>query len=156
SLGGGNLDGVINFSPVAIAHFLQQTGSLYMPRYNETVTPDNLEDRIHYYQLNPAGLAKSLALYPQDGDTFHARHRFAQLLAQLLEDRLRHLPGKQLVTVAKQALRDVQAHDIQIYVTDQMIETFLLQRHLGGAIDTTAGQDSFFVVHTNWSAGKVN
>jgi hypothetical protein len=156
SMGGGSLDGVINFSPVAIAHFLQQTGPLYVPRYNETVTAANLEDRIHYYQLNPVGLAKSLALYPQDGDTFHARHRFAQVLASLLQNRLRHLPGKQLGAVARQALQDVGAHDIQIYVSNQKLEAFLLQQHLGGAIDTTPGLDSLFVVHTNWSAGKVN
>src|SRR5262249_53878771 len=122
----------------------------------ETVTAANLEDLIHYYQLDPAGLAKSLALYPQDGDTFHVRHRFAQLLALLLQDRLRHLPSKQLAAVAQQALRDVEAHDIQVYVDDQQLEAFLVRRHLGGVIDTTPGLDGVMVVHTNWSAGKVN
>src|SRR5262249_32550857 len=77
-------------------------------------------------------------------------------LALLLQDRLRHLPSKQLGAVAQQALRDVEAHDIQIYVADQRLEALLMQRYLGGVIDTTPGLDGVIVVHTNWSAGKIN
>ncbi|MGZ3638223.1 MAG: DUF4012 domain-containing protein [Ktedonobacterales bacterium] len=151
--GGGNVDGLINVTPVAIAHVLKVTGPLVVPVYNETVTADNLEDRIHYYQLTPEGIARNHALFPNDTDAF-ARKRFAQAIARLLEDRLRHLSAKELVPVAKQMLSDMRSKEIQVYVTNSKLEDLLVKERAAGAIDTTPGVDSFLIVHTNWSAAK--
>jgi hypothetical protein len=156
SQGSQHLDGLINITPLAIAHVLKVTGPMYVPGYDVTVTSDNLEDLIHYYQLDPAGQAKNLQLYPQDGTTANARKRFAQLIAKMLEDRVRHLPLSELSSVAKQAFLDMQSRDIGLYVTNPTLEDLLNRHHASGAIDTTPGIDGFFVVHTNWSAGKIN
>jgi hypothetical protein len=127
-----------------------------VPLYDETVTSDNLVARIHYYQLNPAGEAKNLQLFPQDGTIANARHEFVQSVAKALQARLRSLGLKQLVPVVKQAFKDLQSHDIQFYVTDQALETLLLQHSVGGALSIPSGTDGFAVIHTNWSAGKIN
>jgi hypothetical protein len=156
SQGSQQLDGLINITPAAIAHVLDVTGPLYVPGYNVTVTGANLEDRIHYYQLDPAGLAENLRLYPKDGSTANARKRFAQLIAHLLEQRVFQLPLKGLEAVAKQAFIDMQAHNISVYVTNPAIEKLLVDHQAAGAINTIPGLDSLMVVHTNWSAGKIN
>ncbi len=156
NLGGGKTDGLIQFDSTAIAHVLLATGPITVPVYNVSVTAANLADLIHYYQLNPAGEAENLKLFPKDGTIANARHEFAQTLATALEARLRGLSLKALVPVAKQAFKDMQAHDIQFYVTDQKLEDLLLHHSAGGALSTQSGTDGFTVVHTNWSAGKIN
>ncbi|MGZ3585489.1 MAG: hypothetical protein ACXVCT_22325, partial [Ktedonobacterales bacterium] len=83
-----------------------------------------------------------------------ARKRFAQAIARLLEDRLRHLSAKELVPVAKQMLSDMRSKEIQVYVTNTKLENLLVKERAAGAIDTTPGIDSFLIVHTNWSAAK--
>lgn len=153
SEGGGDVDGVININSLAIAHVLRITGPLTVPLYGDVVTADNLEQKIHYYQLDPAGEARNHALFPNDTQAF-ARKRFVQLVARLLEDHVRHMPLNQLKQVAKQALADIQARDIQVYVTNPTIEQVLAQHRATGTIVTPPGVDSFFVVHTNWSAAK--
>lgn len=155
NLGGGNVDGVINFSPVAIEHFLAITGPLMVDPYGDTVTADNLEQRIHYYQYDPNGLAKSRAIFG-DQDDFAARHRFAQRVASQLIDRAKHLPMNQLLDATKQAAKDIEARDIEIYLTNQTLEDELLQHGLGGAMQTEPGVDSYFLVHTNYASGKIN
>ena len=151
--GGGNVDGLININPLAIAHVLKITGPLQVPMYGDWVTAANLEQKIHFYQLDPAGEARNHALFPNDTQAF-ARKRFVQLVARLLEDHVRHMPVSKLKEVAKQALADMQARDIQVYVTNPRIEGILTRERATGTIVTPAGTDSFFVVHTNWSAAK--
>jgi hypothetical protein len=161
---GSGVDGLIQFTPTAIDHVLQVAGPLVVPLYNETVTAGNLEDKIHFYQLTQAGAQRNQQICLQQGgskDTCgpssdNVRHLFARTLAKALEARLRGLSLKQLVPVAKQAFKDMQAHDIQMYVTNDTLESLLLQHSAGGAISTQPGVDGFMVVHTNWSAGKIN
>jgi hypothetical protein len=153
SEGGGNVDGLINIGPLAIAHVLRVTGPLKVPLYNDVVTADNLEAKIHYYQLDPAGMAKNHQLFPNDTPAF-ARKRFVQAIASLLETTVRHLPMAKLEDVAKQALADMRSRDLLIYVTNPRIEQELAQYQATGTILTPQGDDSFYVVHTNWSAAK--
>jgi Protein of unknown function (DUF4012) len=151
--GGGNVDGLINFTPLAIAHVLKVTGPIKVPIYGDTVTADNLEQKIHYYQLDPAGEARNHQLFPHDTQAF-ARKRFAQLLAQQLESTVRHLPLTQLNVVAEQGLQDIRARDIQVYVNNPQIQGLIARYRATGTILTPRGVDSFFVVQTNWSAAK--
>lgn len=156
SQGSQNLDGLINITPEAIANVLTVTGPLYVPGYNVNVTGANLESEIHYYQLDPAGLAKNLQVFPQDGTEANARKRFAQTVAHLLEQRVETLPLSELQAVAKQAFTDLQSHAISVYVTNPTLENLLVSHQAAGAISTTPGVDGLAVVHTNWSAGKIN
>jgi hypothetical protein len=164
SLGGGNTDGVIQFTPTAIGGILRVTGALSVPLFNETVTADNLVDKIHFYQLTSAGEAIDQKLCLQQGGSKsdcqptgdNARHLFVRTMATALETRLRGLSLKQLVPVAKQAFKDMQAHNIQFYVANKPLENLLLQHSAGGAISFPAGVDGFMVDSVNWSAGKVD
>jgi hypothetical protein len=151
--GGGEVDGVIHVSPVVISHALAVTGPISVPEYNETITADNLEAKIHYYQQDPAGIAKQQQLNPND-HTHSLRKRFTQLLGQLLEEKVKKLPLSQLVLLAKQVWKDVLTKDLQVYVTNQQVEDLLVKRHAAGQIDTTPKVDGYAFVQANVSAAK--
>ena len=151
--GGPPIDGLIEISPIAIEHVLKVTGPLVVPQYGETITADNLEARLHYYQQDPAGIAKEQALSPNDTTT-SVRKRFTSLVGRLLEDRVRHLPFSQMKPLARQLLLDLQAKDIQIYVSNTQVENLLTQHHAAGAVDTSAGVDSFYLLQANVSVAK--
>src|SRR6266568_407553 len=54
-----SVDGVILFTPFLIENILNAIGPLHIPRYNETITAQNLEERLHYYQLDNRGIRKT-------------------------------------------------------------------------------------------------
>jgi hypothetical protein len=151
--GGGEVDGLIHVSPVVIAHVLTVTGPISVPDYNETITADNLEAKIHFYQQDPAGIAKQQQLNPND-HTHSLRKRFTQLLAQLLQDKVKRLPLSQLMLVVKQVWKDISAKDLQLYVTNQQVEDLLVKRRAAGLMDTTAKVDGYAFVQANVSAAK--
>jgi hypothetical protein len=47
------VQGVIAITPLLIQHALTITGPIAVPEYHETVTAQNLLDRIQYYQVGP-------------------------------------------------------------------------------------------------------
>ena len=98
--GGGDVDGLIQITPVAIEHVLNVTGPIYVPDYNETITAQNLEDKIHFYQQDPRGIAIEQQLNPND-KTHSLRKRFTQLVVQLLQDKVKKLPFSQMSPLAE-------------------------------------------------------
>jgi hypothetical protein len=151
--GGGSVDGLINISPVVIEHVLAVTGPLDVPQYGEVITASNLEDKLHYYQQNPAGIAKEQAISAGDTST-SPRKRFTQLVGRLLQDRLHQLPASQMEPLAKQMLADLRSKDIQIFVTNPTVERLLMEHQAAGAVDTTPGVDGFMLVQSNVSVAK--
>jgi hypothetical protein len=149
-----DVDGVIQITPVTISHLLRVTGPIFVPGYNETITADNLEARIHYYQQDPAGIAKQKQLNPDDPHIFDIRKRFTQLVVRLIQDKVKHLPSSQLMPLGKQILADMRARDVQIYVTNKDIEDLLLKSRAGGAMDTTPGIDGYTLNQANVSVAK--
>jgi hypothetical protein len=152
--GGGDVDGVIQFSPVAIAHVLRVTGPIYVPVFNETVTADNLVDKIHFYEEDPAGIAIQQRLFPDD-HTHSLRKRFTQAVTNLLQDKVKHLSPSLMLPLAKQLLSDLQAKDIQVYVNNSQVENLLTQLRATGGIDTTPGVDGYFLAQANTSVSKL-
>src|SRR5579884_1421201 len=151
--GQGQVDGVIQFSPVTIAHVMRVTGPIYVPVFNVTVTADNLQDMIHFYEEDPRGIAIQQRLFPTD-HTHSLRKRFTQAVTQLLQDKVKSLPTSQLIDVGKQLLADLQSHDLQLYVNNPQVESILNQLHASGAIDTTPGLDGYMLVQSNSSVAK--
>jgi hypothetical protein len=151
-----NVDGVIQFTPDAIASVLRVTGPLTVPIFNDTVTADNLEAKIHYYEESAAGIAKAQALFNDynPADRNKIRTRFTESVQQLLESHVRHLPKSELVPLAKQALADMRSKDVQVYVNNTGIESQLQKLHADGAIDTTPNIDGLFVSQVNVSISK--
>ncbi len=151
--GGGNVDGVIGFTPIPIEHILSITGPIQIPDYGETITAQNLEDRIHYYQQDPAGIAKEKQI--SSGDTsITARKRFTSLVGRLLEDHLRHAPLSELMQVAKQVLADLRSKDLEVYLTNPQAEALLTKYQLDGAFDRSGATDTLIVVQANASVSK--
>jgi hypothetical protein len=152
--GGGQVDGVINLTPIPIEHILKITGPIVVPDYNETITADNLEQKLHYYQQDPAGIAKEKQISAND-HSITARKRFTSLVGRLLQDRIRHLPLSQLLQVARQALDDMRSKDLEVYLSNPDAEALLTKYGLDASMhraSTTA--DTWMVVQANISVNK--
>ncbi len=152
--GGGPLDGDIAFTPVLISNILRIIGPIKVPGYNETITPQNLEERLHYYQQDPLAIAREKQI---SGDYSHAgRKAFTSGLAKMLLDRVRHLKPNGLIKVAQSALKSIQSRDLEMYFADPVAENWLVQHGYSGSIDTFSQQDGFMVVQSNLSISKAS
>ncbi len=152
---GHQADGVILFTPFLIEHVLQVIGPIQVPGYNDTITAQNLEERLHYYQQDSTGLAKQVVYQPGDTTT-SSRKRFTSLLAHLLMDRVRHAPPDEIIAIARQMLHDLKTKDLQIYVTNPQIEGLLVQYGEAALIDRSNTHDGLYVVQANVSASKAS
>jgi len=152
--GGGPVDGNIALTPTVIAHVLNVIGPIKVPQYNETITAQNLEDKLHYYQQDFG----AIALERQKTGTSNAatRKAFTSLLGHLLLDKVRHLQVKQLVKVMQNAVKDIQSRDLEIYFTNPLAENWMVQHNYSGAMDTFSKQDGFMVVQSNISISKAS
>jgi Protein of unknown function (DUF4012) len=152
--GGGPVDGDIAFTPVLIEHILDIIGPIQVPQYNETITAQNLEDKLHYYQQNQA----AIALQQQKTGTHNAatRKAFTTLLGKLLLDRVMHLPVPMLLKIAQGAVKDIQSRDLEIYFTNPQAEAWLVDHGYSGATSTFSNQDGFMVVQANISISKAS
>ena len=154
--GGGPIDGDIAFTPTVIEHILAVpgVGSIYVKEYNETITAQNLEDKLHYYQQDP----NAIRLQQQLTGTHNAatRKAFTSLLGKLLLDKVRHLPVKTLVKVAQNATKDIQSHDLEIYFNNPQAEAWLVQHGYSDSMSTFSKTDGFMVVQANISISKAS
>lgn len=149
---GGDMpvQGVIAITPAFIQHILTLIGPVAVPEYHETITAQNLIDRIHYYQL---GLPGDTGPSP-DGLSSGRKH-FTALLAEHLLLRIRTLPSSMLPTFMHIMLDSLHTKDLQVYFNAPVAEQFLMQHHLASAIETWPG-DSLFVVDANLSGNKAS
>jgi len=152
---GHHVDGVIMFTPFLIEHILQIIGPIQVPGYNDTITAQNLEERLHYYQQDNTGLAKQVVNQPGDTTT-SSRKRFTSLLAQLLVNRVRHAPPDEIIAIARQMLYDLKTKDLQIYVSNQQVEALLVQFGDAAQVDRSTAHDGLYVVQANISASKAS
>ncbi|MGH2507354.1 MAG: DUF4012 domain-containing protein, partial [Ktedonobacteraceae bacterium] len=152
---GTQADGVISFTPVVIEHVLDIIGPMSVPGYNVTVTAQNLEDLLHYYQLDNGGILKQINQQPNDQAT-STRKRFTNTLASLLMSKVRSAPPNELLTIASQVLSDLRTKDLQIYFTNPSAESLLMQDGYAGQMDRSSTHDGFYVVQENLSASKAS
>ncbi len=152
--GGGPVDGNIALTPTVIAHVLNVIGPIKVPQYNETITAQNLEDKLHYYQQDFG----AIRLQRQITGTNNAatRKAFTSLLGHLLLDKVRHLQVKQLVKIMQNAVKDIQSRDLEIYFTNPSAEGWLIQHGDSGAMSSFSKQDGFMVVQSNISVSKAS
>jgi hypothetical protein len=152
--GGGPVDGNIALTPTVIAHILNVIGPIKVPQYNEIITAQNLEDKLHYYQQDFG----AIRLQRQITGTNNAatRKAFTSLLGKLLLDKVRHLQVKQLVKVMQNAVKDIQSRDLEIYFANPLAESWMIQHGYSGAMDTFSKQDGFMVVQSNISISKAS
>ena len=150
-----NVDGVILFTPFLIEHILQVIGPLQIPEYHETITAQNLEERLHFYQLDNAGIGKQLQIKGGNSSTSD-RKRFTSLVAQTLMERVRHATPEELVAVGTRIFHDLKTRDLQIYATNPEVENLLKDYGDAAAMDRSTTYDGIYVVQANVSASKAS
>jgi len=154
-----NVDGIIVFTPFLIAHMLQVLGPITLPTYHETITAQNLEARLHYYQLDNTGIRKEEIIEhipDSPADPAIARKLFTALVARTLIDRVRHASPTQLLALGQQMFSDLKTKDVQIYVSDAQLEGWLMQHGYAAQVDRSAAHDGLYVVQANVSASKAS
>ncbi len=150
-----DVDGVIVFSPFLISHVLEITGPLAVPKYNETITAQNLEARLHYYQLDNAGIFKEQVVENvQDPDL--ARKLFTKALGNILIQHVLKSPPDELLGLAREMLYAMQTKDLQVYVTNNELEQLLAKYGSTSQIDTSPDHDGLFIVQANVSVSKAS
>lgn len=152
---GRHIDGVILFTPFLLEHVLQIIGPIHVPGYNDTITAQNLEDRLHYYQQDSAGIAKQVIYQPGDTSTSQ-RKRFTGYLAQLIMTQVRHAPPDELLAIGQEVLHDLKTKDLQVYFTDPQAESLLMHYNDAAQLDRSPAHDGLYVVQANVSASKAS
>ena len=152
---GHQVDGVVLFTPFLVEHILQIIGPIYIPSYKDTITAQNLEDRLHYYQQDNAGIYKQIVIQP-GVTTTSDRKRFTGLLAHLLMDKVRHAPPDEILAIAQEMVHDLKTRDLQVYFTNPQVEELLTKYDYAAQIDHSTTHDSLYVVQANLSASKAS
>jgi hypothetical protein len=152
--GGGPVDGNIALTPAVIAHVLNVIGPIKVPQYNETITAQNLENKLHYYQQDFGAIRLQRQLTGTNNAA--TRKAFTSLLGHLLLDKVRHEPVKVLVKIMQNAVKDIQSRDLEIYFTNPLAESWIVQHGYSGSMSTFSKQDGFMVVQSNISISKAS
>ncbi|HEX4208681.1 MAG TPA: DUF4012 domain-containing protein [Ktedonobacteraceae bacterium] len=150
-----NADGVIAFTPQLIQQVLQVTGPIKIPLYNETITAQNLEAKLHYYQLDNAGIRKEKIIEHQP-DPELARKLFTQRVTQQLMLTGMHLPVSKLLPLANQMLQATKTKDLQIYFDNKQLEGLIGKYGSEVTMDRSNAYDGVFVVQSNDSGSKAS
>jgi len=153
-LEGGNIpvQGVIAITPVLIEHALVITGPISIPEYHETVTAQNLVDRIHYHQLGPGREGGDI---PSPSGQSSVRKHFTELLAEHFLARVHQLPSSAFPKFLQLLVSSLHSKDLQIYLNATTAENLLQSNQLNAIIQAPAN-DSLFVVDANISPSKAN
>ena len=152
---GKQTDGLILFSPFLISHVLQVTGPISVPEYNETITATNLEQRLHYYQLDNVGIRhEELVEHVEDPQI--ARKLFTKRLSGLLLAKVQGLPTDKMVGLGKEMLYAMKTKDLQLYFTNDKLEKLIGQYGSTAQIDRSTTHDGLFVVQANLSVSKAS
>jgi hypothetical protein len=152
--GGGPVDGDIMFTPTVIEHVLEIVGPIKISEYNDTITAQNLEDKLHYYQNDPAAIALQKA--KTNTNNAASRKSFTALVGKKLLETVRGLPIKTLMKVVQNAVKDIQARDLEIYFSNPQAEAWLVAHSYSGAMSTFSNADGFMVVQSNISISKAS
>jgi len=153
-LEGGNvaLQGVIAITPWFIKDAMEVTGPIYVSEYHETVTAQNLIDRIHYHQLKAAEGADYV---PSPDGHSSLRKRFTSYLFATFMQKVSQVASKDMGKFVHVIATAMQTKDIQIYFNSPQAEALLQQYHLASTIQAPPG-DGSFVVDANVIANKAN
>jgi sortase (surface protein transpeptidase) len=137
------VDGVLALDQDMIALLLRATGPVQVTDYGETVTHDNVRERIDHY------------VHEVGGATETQRKAFVSALFGQVMQRLQALPPERagaLVTALEAGLRDQHA---QIWTSDEHVQATLAELGWDGRM-LTAPADYLYVVSANVGANKVN
>jgi hypothetical protein len=144
------LAGTIAITPALIEHMLTLTGPIEVPEYRETVTAQNLMDRIHYHQL----IEEKGGDVPSADGYSSVRKHFTALLGEHLLARVHSLPSSAFPKLLQLLIDSMRSKDIQIYFNSGTAEKLLQFYHFDDSIQP--GSDGIFVVDANITPSKAN
>ena len=152
---GRDVDGVIMFTPALIKQVLQVTGPITIPAYKQTITEQDLEDLLHYYQLNNTGIRQE-EIVEHVNDNQLARKLFTQRVTTALINAVTHLPFNKMFSMANEMLHSMKSKDLQIYVTNSQLESLIGKYGSIASLDRSTTHDGLFIVQSNLSASKAS
>lgn len=146
---------VVAIEPQVIRQLLQLVGPVRVGApYNELVTADNFEQKIHYYQLTKAG--RQVGTQAGQGDTISsANKRFTALLARQLELSFKTMPKDKVLTFFSMLLGDLHDKSIQIAFSNPTAENFLRYYQVSSEL-YTGNADSLMIADSNISGNKAS
>lgn len=147
------LQGVLAITPALIQHALAITGPITIPEYHETITAQNLIERIHYYQLGHGVQGPDDVASP-DGYSSLRKH-FTALVAEHFLARMRQVAPGHVSQFIQLLIDAVQTKDLQLYFNNPTLQTQLHTMHLDASIQSAPGDD-LFIVDANIGANKAN
>jgi Protein of unknown function (DUF4012) len=148
-------DGDVSISVEAIEHLLAPdiVGPITIPCYKVTVTNQNLEDEIHYFQLG-AGVALDQKCYKASSAKTTLRKSFTATLALALQQQIRALPADRLGNLFHSIATDFAAKNIEVYFANSVAEAELTKDGLAAAMIRDNHIDSTYIVQSNIGANK--
>lgn len=152
---GHNVDGVIMFTSAIIKHVLEVTGPLPIPAYKRTITAQNLESLLHYYQLDNTGISEEQHIeHVQDSQI--ARKLFTQRVTRTIISTVTHLPLNKMIGLLNMVFLSMKSKDLQIYVTNPQLESLIGKYGSTASLDRSQTHDGLFIVQSNLSASKAS
>ena len=152
---GTQLSGVILFTPTLIEQVLQVTGPITIAAYGETITAQNLEAKLHYYQLDNNGIYREQTI-EHIKDSELARKAFTQQVTQQLMTTAMHLSLTKLIPMGAQMLQSMKTKDLQVYVNNPTLEGLIAKYGSTVSMDRSNAYDGLYVVQANLSASKAS
>jgi hypothetical protein len=146
------LQGVFAITPQFIVDLMKVTGPIYVNEYHETVTPQNMINRIHYHQLKAEWGGGDL---PSSDGHSSVRKHFTELLFEHFFAKVRQVVPKQITTFIHLVSDSVRAKDVQFYFNQRSAEDMLRLSQNASTVQAPAG-DSLFVVDANIISSKAN
>jgi hypothetical protein len=137
--GGERADGVVSFTPEFMARVLAVVGPVAVPSYGETVTAQNVVERLNFYtHVQP----------PPPGSN---RKAFLSPLGQAVMEKLVSAPVSQWGALASAVVRAFSARQLMVWTSDQAVERTLDHRGWTGALPATSG-DFFYDAEFEYAA----
>ncbi len=147
------IDGVINISPLVIEHLLAPNilGPITVACYNYTVTADNLEALLHYFQL---GQGQALEAKCANNPDTTQRKQFTSALALALQNRLKAAPLQTQAAAVESIINDIKNKEIQLYFNQSGAENMLTQLGWDSSLAANPQRDTTAVIMANVGANK--
>ncbi|MFC1687811.1 DUF4012 domain-containing protein [Patescibacteria group bacterium] len=141
--GGPTVDSVVSVTPTLLESFLELTGPVIVPAFNETVTSTNV-----------VRLAQVYAEEKYDKEENQPKKFIAELFPILL-NKVFTLPGDQFLPLVNVLNEAFMTKDILIYFYDADSQLQVAQLGWDGGV-RSASHDYLMVVHTNIGGGKTD
>ena len=146
------LQGVIAITPTFIQNALTITGPIYVSQYNETITAQNLINKIHFYQLKEDLKGGD---NPSPDGLSSLRKHFTAVLFEDFFARVRQIASADMAKFQTLLVSSLHTKDVQVYVNAGPAEQILQSAQVASSVQAPAS-DTLMVVDANIVSNKSN